>query len=1700
MKTTKRILAVFIAILMVVSVLPMTVLAARFNKDDYKWIHIAEHESKTEIESYTYVNDTDGVDSGSKYLIAAPSAGRILSADTFASSQVTVSGSGNTASITVNSDAHAWTITSVSGGYTIYDGSQYINLNHFIVTWKDLSNTPQTLDISSSSGTYKIRWKDSSWVSDSVYMTYSNGNFATAFNDNNASLRLFKYDHLTYKTIPAYDIGINGVKDRVYDTTVFANQAELEAALRSEIGFVVSHDGKESADAADYDLVCDKSVNPTANGEYSYDIKYEDRIVASFKVTFDTVVSVTPAVEIGYPFEGTVIKGSKGDVSTGAKIKVVYEVGEPKTLDVTLSMLVGEFNTKAVGKYENLAVKYGSKLTDNVFTLNVIEDPNSSDFPAFPNPGSVKVDKTATAVDFRASGLAQVELMASGIAINKGIDVIVMLDTSGSMSDSLGTSTRIAVLRQSLQDMIETFQAPASYGTSPDIRVAIGNFNGNTGIPNAQGQFTEPNTIGSAWSLSEAPQTGKIRTGEKAGASGASVEDYGDDLASAFVNVMTLTPQAVSAMVPTPNGGTNYDYAFDTVYKLGKAITEKNEEENEERDLYVIFMSDGAPYQFNYFYSSEGTSLWEDNWLTGQMPLNWTANRNVTAAYSYFYNDDETLADGKTAYSHSTNSHRMADAIKGSKDNMYAVIDPTYSLVSDENEKIEGKDYMVAVPGLDATVFTVGFCLNNDQTARYVVKDLASLDDNNASHVYYPNTAADLEGAFTGIASNIKIAATNAVVADKLGEDFAIQYMPKTYTLDGVEKTYIPEFNVKQYTLYTQADLDAKRITDENLIGTRIDDGKLIEKITYDTESGKLLSSLKGDEDILTKDGIINAQTFYFNTTDASIDVTEGGKTVTVNPQTFYWKIGSISNEQIALKYCVYLKGSIEGDLEDGIYKTNGTAELTYKNWLDHEVEIDPPSPICVWGIANMNFGYYLVNEDGKAINPAGTLVGIPNKYKLANPTVIQQELLEGETVTFSAKASDYVPEGYELYDKDAAYEVTVTTNGLGSKWKITKGTDTATTYVEDYGGTNPSNELVSEFSPENGYDYTHTTVWFALKLGFQCVPDTVVLDFGLPVDINVLANDMYGANGELFAIGPDGTYTDLSTPTGAFKNEITTEFGKAVIKDGKVRYTPSDEKTLNTTDKFTYVVKYKKAEGQFDYHYGTVSVVPATTVYYDDSFIKCDDKWTPVGELTALQAEDRPEFRWPDYASVIADANNNYGYDEVNESYSALSLGHISYAELSEDNPIAKAEFTFTGTGYELFAITGNNTGAIRAEVKDSEGKTVKDGIVDTFYGYTIDGTDYYKLVCRYSAALGTWSASKTKVEEKDVPAQYATELPAEPKDGQVCTIYECREHWKVSDASEGSNYLYHVPVIRTLGLPYGTYTVDLTVAYAKLFDHADAGKYYFYLDGIRIFNPASPESTINADVYAKDNEANAQFIDIRDNLIAAEALAPDGSEVDGAVFVDALADNTAATVDDLVKYGPNNEVYLTEGQAIAFRINNGGAKVKTVQLGLKGAFGSATVKVNGQEITANTSTDMYYDITDCIKWDGNDSKLIVIEGTDERIASLTTIKITSEIEKAVKTIRPTLYCANTDVLDLYESILNDYLAGHQGDITLPEIIALLGDANADGKLSAKDAAIILQAIAGWNVAISGDLADVNEDGVVNTKDVALVMQMIVK
>ena len=440
------------------------------------------------------------------------------------------------------------------------------------------------------------------------------------------------------------------------------------------------------------------------------------------------------------------------------------------------------------------------------------------------------------------------------------------------------------------------------------------------------------------------------------------------------------------------------------------------------------------------------------------------------------------------------------------------------------------------------------------------------------------------------------------------------------------------------------------------------------------------------------------------------------------------------------------------------------------------------------------------------------------------------------------------------------------------------------------------------------------------------------VLDFGLPVDIELTGN----------ASGVSATAPKTALDTGISASDefggaksAKTASGTAQLTGNTLTYTP--EKILDSKDNIYY-----SAAVDNGYKYANISIIPATSVYYEDSFVTYTGSWTALyddGKNDALIAKIRQST-----------GDEVYGYDPAYGEYTNYSLGKAMTVTVAKGGDTATAQFTFTGTGFELYSATTSAQGGFKVSVYDADGK-----MVDT---------------------------------------------------KKVISTKSYDSYWQV-------------PVFENTELPYGTYTVKIEVAYSPALDLATAdgaklNSVSFILDGVRIYN--NELNKTYGDEYAKNGEYNAQYIEVRDQLIKAGSF--DGTD-SGAVYIDGrpqrdakgelvydkdgylVCDHKVKASDlltDYKNYGPKNEVYLASGQGIAFKVDDM-SNVESVQLGLKSASGEiVSAAVNGTTVAVGSSTEMYYKVS------ASDGKVVIVNnGTG--IISVTNVKLTYKLGSTATT-----------------------------------------------------------------------------------------------
>ena len=455
----------------------------------------------------------------------------------------------------------------------------------------------------------------------------------------------------------------------------------------------------------------------------------------------------------------------------------------------------------------------------------------------------------------------------------------------------------------------------------------------------------------------------------------------------------------------------------------------------------------------------------------------------------------------------------------------------------------------------------------------------------------------------------------------------------------------------------------------------------------------------------------------------------------------------------------------------------------------------------------------------------------------------------------------------------------------------------------------------------------------------------TFVVDFGLPLRIE--PKDL---NENLGAEGVSITKTEVGKVS-SFAEVIPGENGVITYKLTKM-----------ISDKDTFGVKYtgnlvisdnNLQEGKVEY---TVTIIPATNVYYEDSFAKFtngSDNGSPIEWITVTDGTTQNANANQALEALGEKTNHKvYGYDPAYDKCTMFSMGSAQKVTVTSDmatnwnndtSAWPTAQFTFKGTGFDIISLTDNTSGAIFVDVTRKGETTPKTYVVNNYYGY------------KYDNVTKTWK-----------PVQTGT-----------------------------NNALYQIPVIAVRGLDYDEYNVVITVAYNTFFDKTTNDEYSFWLDAVRVYDPMGKDNAI----YNTGNEKEGypQYIKLRD-AVANENASLAGNK---ALFIDGAAN---ATIEQYKNLGPNNEVYLAQGQAITFKLTGNLDKIATVQIGAKAPMSEGTAKLNVKgtgvvEKELSTATEMYYDITDAAK-NGN---AITITNNGNPILSLTNLKITFKEQGSV-------------------------------------------------------------------------------------------------
>lgn len=464
---------------------------------------------------------------------------------------------------------------------------------------------------------------------------------------------------------------------------------------------------------------------------------------------------------------------------------------------------------------------------------------------------------------------------------------------------------------------------------------------------------------------------------------------------------------------------------------------------------------------------------------------------------------------------------------------------------------------------------------------------------------------------------------------------------------------------------------------------------------------------------------------------------------------------------------------------------------------------------------------------------------------------------------------------------------------------------------------------------------------------------------------------------------------------------------------DKSILYTPQSVnkgETIQTKLVFT---------GNYITEATSITFLPATNVLYEENFMTnggTHGEWIAEGENNT--------------ATVVKDNENSvYGYADAYKGFAYYSNGGALKATLNLQGgkrayTTDAVEFSFSGTGFDIISECGTDTGLIIAAVS-KDGNPFKVYIVDTYFCgdnsiggnpiITGDGILDYQVPVVRAMNLDHANYSVRILG-------YLTDTAGAIVDPASPTPWDGGETG-AEGSTRGANGIDTNRILREAGLKefigceVETSFMDEnsvlnggTGIAAKNSQNRTFGKRGeetaqtadVYLDAFRVYQPLADETK-----YVK-NEQDLAYAPVYDYVKnSANSI---GSEIlpNSMVYVEYDGDTGIANIAKYQDRGPQNEVYLTNGNYIGFALE-GYTEGKTVMISAKAVAGDPvlgyldTNAIGDTRISSGMKmTEMYYDVTDCVRQYDSTKYMLVLGNIADAAAETRSILSVSGIKLA--------------------------------------------------------------------------------------------------
>lgn len=443
---------------------------------------------------------------------------------------------------------------------------------------------------------------------------------------------------------------------------------------------------------------------------------------------------------------------------------------------------------------------------------------------------------------------------------------------------------------------------------------------------------------------------------------------------------------------------------------------------------------------------------------------------------------------------------------------------------------------------------------------------------------------------------------------------------------------------------------------------------------------------------------------------------------------------------------------------------------------------------------------------------------------------------------------------------------------------------------------------------------------------------------------------------------------------------------------DKSILYTPQSVnkgETIQTKLVFT---------GNYITEATSITFLPATNVLYEENFMT--NRGGTTGEWKAEGTNNT--------ATVVNDNENSvYGYADAYKGFADYSNGGALKATLNLNGgkrayTTDAVEFSFSGTGFDIISECGKDTGLLLVALSKG-GNPFKVYIVDTYFcgdnsiggnpiitgdgildyqvpvirAMNLDHANYSVRILGYltdTAGAIVGPASPTPWDGGETGAEGSTrgangiDTNRILREAGLKEFIGCEVETSFMDENSVLNGGTGIAAKNSQNRTFGKRGEET----AQIAD--------VYLDAFRVYQPLADETK-----YVK-NEQGLAYAPVYDYVKnSANSI---GSEIlpNSMVYVEYDGDTEIAHIANYQDRGPQNEVYLTNGNYIGFALE-GYTEGKTVMISAKAVAGDPVLGYLDTDTNAEGAvtpsgmkmTEMYYDVTDCVRQYGAKYMLVL-------------------------------------------------------------------------------------------------------------------------